>query len=336
VLIGVGVTAAVLLEGDPSAPLDEDEIIECNGLAQLCDRRLDEVVLAGTHNSMSAVDRPGWFFANQRSPIPEQLDDGIRLLMIDPHYGIVDHEGRVRTDLEAEGTTRNRVAAQIGADAIHAAERLAGRLDILPAEGERKIYLCHTLCELGAARMSSTLEEIRGWLESNRSEVLLIFIESSVDPDEVESEFEDAGLEPYLATLPRDAPLPTLREMIASGRRVVVLDERDGGDASWYQPGFIFAQDTSIEAFTEHRSGCKPRKGSPESPLLVLNNWVDEFPPPPSQAEKVNEATELLERFEQCQERLGRRPNAIAVDFYEHGDVVSVAEDLNRLTPPSG
>jgi hypothetical protein len=33
-----------------------------------------------------------------------------------------------------------------------------------------------------------------------------------------------------VATLPRDGPLPTLRAMIASGRRLVVLDERDRGD----------------------------------------------------------------------------------------------------------
>ena len=37
----------------------------CNGYAQLCSRRLDEVVFAGTHNSMSAADSPGWLIANQ-------------------------------------------------------------------------------------------------------------------------------------------------------------------------------------------------------------------------------------------------------------------------------
>lgn len=329
-VLGAGVAVALVLSDDAPAPLEPDEITACNGLARNCDRRLDQVVLAGTHNSMSAADRPGWFFANQLSPVPKQLEDGIRLLMIDPHYGIVDHEGRVRTDLAAEGTTRNRVAAQLGADAIRAAERLAGRLDIVPAEGERKIYLCHTLCELGAERMSSTLAEIRGWLEANRSDVLVILVESSVDPTEVEEEFEEADLGPYLATLPRGEPLPTLREMIASGRRLVVLDERDGGDAPWYQPGFLFAQDTSIETFTSFRSGCKPRRGTPESPLLILNNWVDEFPPPPSEAAEANSEDNLRARVKACRKRLGRGPTAIAVDFYGRGDVISVVDDLNR------
>jgi hypothetical protein len=167
----------------------------------MCDRRLDEVVLAGTHNSMSAADRPGWFFANQIRPIPRQLRDGIRLLMIDPHYGIVDAQGRVRTDLLAEGTNRNRVARRLGPEAVAVAERLAGRLGLVPSEGERQVFLCHSLCELGAERMSSTLDEIRGFLERNPAEVLVLLVESSVDPSEVEREFEEADLEPYLRAL---------------------------------------------------------------------------------------------------------------------------------------
>ena len=61
--------------------------------------------------------------------------------MIDPHYGVEDSDGRVRTDLRAEGTNRNRVAGRLGAQAVEVAERLAGRLGLVPAEGERAIYL---------------------------------------------------------------------------------------------------------------------------------------------------------------------------------------------------
>jgi hypothetical protein len=47
--------------------------------------------------------------------------------------------------------------------------------------------------------MSSTLREIRGWLERNRAEVLVIVLESSVEPSDVENEFESAGLARYLS-----------------------------------------------------------------------------------------------------------------------------------------
>ncbi|HYI17290.1 MAG TPA: hypothetical protein VD836_01210 [Solirubrobacteraceae bacterium] len=327
---GAAVALVRIADTGAPAPLKQAEITACNGLVVLCDRRLDQIVLAGTHNSMSAADRPGWLFANQSRPIPRQLSDGVRLMLLDPHYGIVDREGRIRTDLKAEGTTRNRVASRLGVDAVSAAERLAGRLDLVPAAGKRKLYLCHTLCELGAERMSSTLRDIRGWLERNRAEILVLVMESSVEPAEIEREFEAAKLEPYLATLPRDRPLPTLRQMIASGRRLVVLDEKDGGDAAWYQPGFLFAQDTSISAFTKAATACDPNRGTPDSPLLIMNHWVDRFPPPPTAASAVNRRSVLSRRIAACRERLGRVPNAIVVDFYDRGDVIALARGLNQ------
>jgi hypothetical protein len=324
-----GLLASGVLSGTP-APLKDEELTACNGSARLCDRRLDQVVLPATHNSMSAADRPGWLFANQRRAIPRQLDDGIRLLMVDPHYGIVNREGRIRTDLTAEGTTRNRVAAELGTDAVGAAERLAGRLGLVPDDGERKVYLCHTLCELGAERLGSTLKELRGWLERHRAEVVVLLLESSVAPEDVVEGFEDADLEPYLATLPRGARLPTLREMITSGRRLVVLDEGDGGGAPWFQPGFVFAQNTSISAFTKDDRACEPNRGTPESPLLIANHWVDRFPPPARAAARVNRREVLERRVDRCRTRLGRRPNAIAVDFYDRGDLLETVAGLNR------
>ena len=326
---GAAATVALVVRDGPPPPLESSEITACNGHAELCERRLDEVVVAGTHNSMSAADRPGWFFANQSLPIPRQLDDGIRLLMVDPHYGIVDREGRIRTDLAAEGTDRNRVAAELGFDAVRAAERLAGRLDLLPAEGEREIFLCHTLCELGAERLSSTLKAIRGWLERNPAETLVLLLESSVDPAEIEEAFDDASLLSYVATLPRDGPLPTLRELVTTGRRLVVLDERDGGDAPWLQPAFRFVQNTSIEAFTESRAACDPGRGTPDSPMLVINHWVDRFPPPQTSAAELNRRAALLRRARRCRGRLGRMPTAIAVDFYDRGDLIATVDELN-------
>jgi hypothetical protein len=59
----------------------------CNGAAELCDRRYDEVTFATTHNAMSAAAE-GWIHTDQRYGIARQLDDGIRALMLDVHnYG---------------------------------------------------------------------------------------------------------------------------------------------------------------------------------------------------------------------------------------------------------
>ena len=55
---------------------------------------------------MSAAELPGWFTPNQRRGIPRQLDDGVRALLIDTHYGIKRSSGPVLTDLEREGTSK--------------------------------------------------------------------------------------------------------------------------------------------------------------------------------------------------------------------------------------
>ena len=45
------------------------ETLSCEGSPALCARPLDQVVLAGTHNSFAASEQPGWYFANQRRGI---------------------------------------------------------------------------------------------------------------------------------------------------------------------------------------------------------------------------------------------------------------------------
>ena len=87
--------AGFALGGGAEAPAAQP-ITGCNGHAALCDRPLDEVVLPATHNSMSAP-LPGWFSAEQERPIGGQLDDGIRGLLLDTHYGDRLASGRVRT-----------------------------------------------------------------------------------------------------------------------------------------------------------------------------------------------------------------------------------------------
>ena len=54
----------------------------CNGYAELCDRRFDEVVLLGTHNAMAnAAD--GFIAPNHNLSIPDQLALGVRAVLID-------------------------------------------------------------------------------------------------------------------------------------------------------------------------------------------------------------------------------------------------------------
>jgi hypothetical protein len=330
--LAAGATVWVVLRDDDGVTEAIESAAEaagtCNGMRELCDRHLNEVVFPGTHNSMSAADEPGWLIANQRRSIAQQLDDGIRLFLIDTHWGVRASNGRIRTDLQAEGSDRNKVAKQLGPAAVKTAERLTGRIGVGDMEGEREVYLCHTLCELGATKMSATLEGMREWLDAHPQQLIVLFVEPATPAWSVERELRRAGLLDRVATLREDRPLPTLGQLLEDGEQVVVLGERDTGNLSWYLDGFSWVQDTPLGP--QSATSCADSRGEPDSPIFMINHWVDEFPPRPSSNARINSRADILERVRRCRRARELQPAFIAVDHYELGDVVGAAEVLNR------
>jgi hypothetical protein len=303
----------------------------CNGSAALCGLRLNEVVFAGTHNSFSAADSPGWFIADQRRTIPRQLNDGIRLFLLDTHWGVRDASGKVRTDFEAEGADRNKVAAAMPPEQLRAAERVAGHIGLRgTGEGKREVWLCHTVCELGATRLLDALADYRRFLEKHRGEVIILFIEPYVPPADFAEVAEQAGLDHYFAILDRDEPLPTLGELVRTDKRVIVFAEQDAdGSVPWYLDGFSFAQDTPYKAKTRADLSCRLYRGSADSPLLMLNQWADVFPPSLRANRPFLEKDFTIDRAHRCARRRGQPVNLIAVDHYDQGDLIAAVRELN-------
>lgn len=286
-------------------------------------------MFAATHNSYAASDQPGWFFANQRHGIARQLDDGIRGLLIDVHYGVRDPDrGRVRTDLAYEGSSRNKVLRQLGPEAVRTAERLAGRIGAAPIKGPRGVFLCHTLCELGAEPISAELGALRRFLDEHPREVVIVFVEPYVPVEEIERAFREARLLPALATFGRGEPLPRLGDLIGVGTPLVVLAEEDGGARPWYLPGFSFAQDTPLGARRPNELSCDRARGDADSPLLLMNHWIDTFPPSVSRNRAIGGAF-LRRHVARCERERGMIPSLVAVDFYENTDVLEIAKRVS-------
>jgi hypothetical protein len=81
---GVAETGVAETGGSTAAPLDLPPARLCNGRAELCARRFDEVVFPCTHNAYAA--RESGFKqvnANQNHPVAQQLADGVRCMMLD-------------------------------------------------------------------------------------------------------------------------------------------------------------------------------------------------------------------------------------------------------------
>jgi len=302
----------------------------CNGAPELCGRRLDDVVFPGTHNAMSAADVPDWLFPQQERGIRAQLEDGIRALLFDVHYGI-PVEGRVKTDLDSEGGSREKFEKAVGKEGLDAALRIRDRLAGKP-EGARGLYLCHGFCELGAVPLAKALSGVHEFLVQYPDEVLVLVIEDYVSPSDLAASFAESGLDGLVYRGAAGPAWPTLREMIDSRQRVVVLTESGSPGVDWMHPAFAVMQETPYSFKQPSDLSCAPNRGGTSGALFLMNNWIDTTPAPkPSNAAIVNAYDALLARARRCQAERGKMPTVLAVDFYRTGAVLRVARTLNGL-----
>jgi hypothetical protein len=305
-------------------------VSSCNGSPALCSRRLNQVIFPGTHNSFAASKEPGWYFASQTYPIARQLQDGVRALLIDIHYGVYDPAtGRVRTDFAAEGSDRNKVAQQVPARALQVADRVAGGIGLGTLKGKSEPFLCHTLCELGAEPLDHELKALATFLDEHPDQVLIVIVEDYVPPSTIKQAFTAAGLTRYVESLQMHAPLPTLGELINGGRRLLVFAEEKGGSPSWYMPAFSFIQDTPLGALHPGQLSCARYRGEQDSPMLLLNHWIPPFPPSPALNAQIGRAAFLRARIARCTRERHITGAIVAVDFYERTTVVKTAQELN-------
>jgi hypothetical protein len=324
---GLAVTAYAV-GGEP----DPVRVGRCNGSAALCDRRLDEVVFAGTHNSMSADGEPGWLFAGQDASIRAQLDDGVHALLIDTHYGFATPRG-VATDLEHDSKSREKIAGEVGEEFVRTAERLRTRIGYRGG-GTREVFLCHAFCEVGATRAVDALKQVHEFLLAHPEEVLILSIEDDTEPADTAKVITDSGLIHEVYKGPATRPWPTLRDMIERNERVLVLAETATTGPPWMHHQETVVQETpysfAAPAELQAATSCEPNRGGTSGSLLMINHWVDTSPAPRrSIATEVNAPAFLGERLDRCRSERKLVPNIVAVDFYREGDVVGTVANLN-------
>lgn len=182
----------------------------CNGYAALCDRRFNDVALAGTHNAMATASDRSWFIPEQGPSIPGQLDDGVRALLIDVWPGFPTVDGRVATARSAWADAKAELERDVGVETVAAGLRLLEAVQEATPAGPEGLYLCHGLCELGSADVEGSMALVKAWLDAHPDEVITIGIEDHVAAADIGAALDASGLDAYAATPP--AP-------VSSGRR---------------------------------------------------------------------------------------------------------------------
>ena len=324
-----------LLLRSPDDAARASVVTSFNGSPSLGDRRLDEVVFPTTHNSMSGANVEGWMFPNQSAGIAEQLADGVRGFLIDVHYGVPVGDA-VKTEIEDEPNALAKYEAAVGKEGVEAALRIRDRLSG-EESGERGIYMCHGFCELGAVQLLPELERVREFLVANPGEVLLFVIQDEgVIPEDIEACFQESELIDFVYLAPPGPPWPTLREMVATDQRVLVMTENQTSPAvPWIHLVTELMQETPYTFHKPEEFSNEPNRGGTAGSLYLLNHWIETTPMPlPSNAQIVNARKVLLGRVESFERRRGHLPNLLAVDFYREGDLIAVARELNERPQP--
>jgi hypothetical protein len=310
--------------------------MRCNGFAELCDRRLDQVAFAGVHNAMSAASSPGWLFAENVDGIPAQLAAGVRALLVKTHYGIqtgvsIGAAPLVVTDKAAElAASAPAETEELQPAAIARAEQLEKTAPA--AASEHGVYLCHVYCSLGATKFSTVLDELRTFLVRNPHDVVMLFIGDYISPADTAKEFEQAHLVDRIWQYDTTKPPPTLRQMIDAGRNLLVLSEHNGGDPPWYTKGYGIFQDTPFTFAAQSDFSCAANRGPANAPLFQINHWITNKQPPSLEEAKVVNSYDVLHgRVQECMKERGKFPTIVGVNFWETGDLFKVVDKLNGV-----
>ncbi|MGK2931700.1 MAG: hypothetical protein ACSLFD_02840 [Solirubrobacterales bacterium] len=331
----VWIIAALGLFGLLPAAANAADANPCNGSDLLCGKTLDQVVLPGTHNSMSAAELD-WAIPNQTYSIPEQLTRGVRALLIDTHYGKPGSNGRI--------------------------DDWKPNTDGDPQTNGAGTYLCHTSCSLGASDLKTELGKVAGFLSANPREVLVFVVQNGIDPDDYAKAVSASGLIDYVYRGSTEA-YPTLNQMINLNQRVVMFSEGDTGSVPWFHDGYAgavqetpydFRKNEANESLTTHGgidlltqpatlgSTCRPNRGGTTGKLFLMNHWVNgpldnsnPVAPDPAVAKLLNTREALVNRARACQTRRGKLPNIIAVDMFGSGDELGAVRELNGIPDPA-
>ena len=189
--------------------------------------------------------------------------------------------------------------------------------------------LCHGDCYWGQRPLTDGLEEIRKYLDEDPGAVVTLILENYIALEDIDAAMATAGLRELAYAHPIGTPWPTLQELIDSGKRVVVLGPNGGEAYPWLLDNWAEAFETDWSNQVPEDFTCDVNRGSWDNPLFILNHFVENPLPEPSQAATVNFNPFFLDRAQECFAEREHIPNFVTVDFYDVGDVFDVVDALN-------
>jgi hypothetical protein len=295
----------------------------CNGLANLCDIPVNEILFGMVHNSMSSPDAGFIIFANNlNDPYVDALDAGYRGLSLD----LCNCGG-------------NFVFCHGG----EAAGCGIGRRDPVTTFGELNDWLDQNPTELVVI-----------YLEINEA------ADQAVDLSDVENileavpnNFADKLYQHSNSNTGEGDSWPLMQELLANGKQVLLF-YINGPNGNGIHPSGIhyfydYAMETEYsyatvdELRTNILNGCAIHRGATSTrDWLMMNAFVTANSPPFGQVAPSQDAAEEINTIEFCQDLLtecesvhDKQVNIISVDFWKSGNLPELVQLHNSALQSS-
>ena len=276
------------------------EGVECNGQVDLCSRSYDDVTFPETHNAF-ATHEDGIMYpaSNHQTGLFSQWNAGVRAFMIDTHY------------------------------------------ENLNDESQGNVRLCHgdddrgtSPCIYGGIDAVSWLSSLAALMEDAPNDVVTLLVENYVQPEHLAAVFLESGLTEHAFVHELNSPWPTLEQMIALERPLVVFWEQSADlNYPWIHDFLTHSWTTNFAEENPEDMNCDPLRGDPKQSVYHMNNWLS-GPlglSDPTRGDEANNPDFLVVRAKECWQQHGKRPTFVAVDWWEDGDVVEAVQTINSM-----
>ncbi len=178
-----------------------------------------------------------------------------------------------------------------------------------------------------------TLSEIRKKLEKNPEKILTLFLDFSVNVNELENVFEQSGVNPFLYYHDPKTGWPALKTMVDENQRLVVFAmQYHRWVPDWLNYIWDFAVEPYFSLLEAHDFKGEFLKGDPKNSLLIYNdyNLPKRADNPQNLRGNLTQNPYLIEHIKNTWTTTGKVPNFIMLDKFEMW-IITVTNQLRSF-----
>lgn len=182
------------------------------------------------------------------------------------------------------------------------------------------------------------LVTIRKHLENKPDRILTLFLDFNVNVNELSDVIDESGILPYLYIHDREDEWPTLKNMVETGKRVVIFSMQEHRNSpDWLHYVWDYAVEPYFSILEAPDFIGEFLKGDPRNNLLIYNDY--NFPKrvgnPGESFFNTTQNPYLIEHVKNVWKSTGKTPNFIMLDRYQSW-IISVLYQLRSFKTVKG